>query len=423
MPDQRRPWAPEGLDVPVNAQLPKPMDRRIVAAFQPFADRALAVIDAHKVWIFSAYAAAFLAFSAYFRNTVDYPAYLQQWRVVVQGGDPWATQISLGLNAYGPLHNIYGLLFLAHPKLPRLFGSMLWLAAMWPIVNRIIRAQFSSSRRLFLLAAMLFNPFPWGWVAAFGANDTFVAVFLAFALLALSRGASVAAGVFVALGGLMKFYPVLLIPFLAFDRRRLDAPFLATSLGVFAAGMGAAFAMWGPSIWIPLASAAGRETSLMSIYEFLEASPLSPLRGVAVPTLITQAVFGSILLVVFLIYFQRRGRRIGGMVLGLLSILLGYRLGHFQFYLPLILLIPLTIVVANPERRVATSLLAVLVLASFFPACYEVLGALHRPSWIAVVRENCGLAAAIAEGVAVVAILRSQASAASRLDLAARNAV
>lgn len=350
----------------------------------------LAFLETRLLWLGLAYAGSFLLVSALVPPINDYRAYLLQWQAVAAGQDPWQTPIVLGANAYGPLHNLYGLLFLIQPALPRLFGAGLWLAALWPIVRHIVNAPFAAERRLWLLLAVILNPFLWGWVAVFGSNDAIAAAFLVFAALALDRRASKTAGLCVALAALMKFYPLLVIPFVAYHRRRLDLPFAATALGVFTAGMGVAALLWGTSIFTPLFFAAGREPSQLSIYAFLATSALSPLHGIGVPTHLAQAIFAVVGLAAFGAHVQGRGGQREGLVLGLLVTLTGYQLGHFQFYLPLALLIPLTIAQGVFAPETAKWLLRVLATVSFFATCYLAFGGLVTPPWL-YIRQNCGL--------------------------------
>ena len=257
-------------------------------------ETVLLFCERHRAGFAIAYAGAFLLVAAVVPAANDYRAYLQQWQAVVAGLDPWRTPIPLGINAYGPLHNLYGLLFLLHPALPRVLGAAVWLGALWPVTGHILRAPRDARWRLGLLLAVTLNPFLWGWVAVFGSNDALAAAFLVFAALALGRRASVTAGVCVALAALLKFYPLLVIPFVACDRRRLDLPFAATALGVFVVGMGLAATIWGASIFAPLLFAAGREPSQLSFYAFLATSTLSPLNGVGIPAHLAQALFAVV---------------------------------------------------------------------------------------------------------------------------------
>jgi hypothetical protein len=96
------------------------------------------------------------------------------------------------------------------------------------------------------------------------------------------------------------------------------------------------------------------------------------------------------------------------MVLGLLTVLAAYQLGHFQFYLPLILIIPLAIALTNPTPAVANSLMSVVALVSLFAFCYELFGGLIKPPWL-YIRQNCSLPTVIAEVTAIVAILQGEA--------------
>jgi hypothetical protein len=75
---------------------------------------------------------------------------------------------------------------------------------------------------------------------------------------------------------LLKFFPVVLLPFLALDRGRLRPRFLIVALATIALGLGLSCAFWGNSTLSPLTFAATRRSNCLSIFRYLRGhySPL-----------------------------------------------------------------------------------------------------------------------------------------------------
>ena len=152
----------------------------------------------------------------------DYLYYLFEWYKVRQG-DPWFIVIGpygrLPLNAYGPLFNLLAVLELVNPLAPKLlFAYAYILFCLWQF------KEFAASHRLTgartaALTALFWNPFPWVEIAIRGHFDILVAVFCVGALRARTRGSDFRSGISLALGVLLKFFPVVLLPFLAFETR------------------------------------------------------------------------------------------------------------------------------------------------------------------------------------------------------------
>jgi hypothetical protein len=349
----------------------------------------------------------------------DYEAYTVQWRIVANGLDPWKTwpgiyQTGVGGNMYGPLFNLYGLLSVVDAKLPRLFSTSLWLLALWPVVALIPRSGFALKIRFWLYMATVVNPFPWGWVSVFGINDTIVGALLALAILSRKRGGSAVAGGLFGLAALLKFYPLLLAPFMAVDRRRIDLRFAACVAAVFLTGMACAYVVWGSSIFAPLQSAATRESRDISIYGFLAQSHLSPLDGVGVPLLAIQIVFAVAGLAAFAMHVLNRGTSLDGLVLGYLTIVAAYQLGEHQLYVPLVLILPLYLLLERPEPLVTRRLVLVFAAFSLLGIGFLAFDAYSEPPWI-YIQKNAGLPMFIVNLLAIVA-LATRSSRSSRYD-------
>src|SRR5262249_675356 len=132
------------------------------------------------------------------------------------------------------------------------------------------------------LIALFWNPFPWVEIALYGHFDVLVGLACLGAVRSCARGYDIRSGVSLAAGVLLKYLPIVLLPFLAVGGGRLRPRVLAAALVSIGAGLGLSAWVWGPSTFLPLKLAATRRSTAMSIFWFLRGrySPL-PSIGVA----------------------------------------------------------------------------------------------------------------------------------------------
>src|SRR5262249_24731561 len=83
-------------------------------------------------------------------------------------------------------------------------------------------------------------------------------------------------GIYLAVGVLLKYMPIVILPFFVFSERRFHFRLLSFCLGGVIVGLAVSTLIWGPSTFLPLALAALRQPA-WSIYDVL-ASTHSPLR-------------------------------------------------------------------------------------------------------------------------------------------------
>jgi hypothetical protein len=225
-------------------------------------------------------ALAFLAVTVLTGACHDYYLYLQMWYEVRQWHDPWFIVFGINgetpLNAYGPLFNLLAGLAWVNPLAPKLLFAYAYLVfAISEIKAFTVNGPSSSVARV-VLTLLFWNPFPWVEIAIRGHFDILVGLSCLYAIKALIRGHEVRSGIGLALGVLLKYLPVVLLPFLAFDRGRLRSRFVVTAVASIALGMAISVYLWGPSTFAPLEFAATRSATTMSIFRFLHGrySPL-----------------------------------------------------------------------------------------------------------------------------------------------------
>jgi hypothetical protein len=220
---------------------------------------------------------AFLALTVLSGPRHDYVFQLNIWDTTLRGGDPW--YYALGginpVNAYGPLFNLLAIGAWVNPMAPKLlFAYAYILFAAWLV--RDFRARRHGGLSAIGLMAWLWNPFPWVEIALFGHFDILVGVSCVAAVRARERGRDVASGLWLATGVLLKYMPIVLLPFLALDDGRVRRRLIQVAVVAIALGMAMSCNYWGFSTLRPLSLAANRESCLLSIFRFFRGahSPL-----------------------------------------------------------------------------------------------------------------------------------------------------
>ena len=191
------------------------------------------------------------------------------------------------------------------------------------------------------------------------------------AVLLRLRGNFVATGVVIGAAALVKYYPLLLLPFFALDGKRLHWPVIASGLAVFCVGMAAAVAIWGEGLLDAISYGANRKAKLLSILR-----PLKNLLGdVGIVRWLRE--YNAYLVVsgvaaVFL-YAWRAGRNwLEASVLGYLVMLTLYKVGNQQFYLPwLFMVAALPLVNKRSADRMAIIFLPAVLLLSLYHFGYD----------------------------------------------------
>jgi Glycosyltransferase family 87 len=126
------------------------------------------------------------------------------------------------------------------------------------------------------LGLWLLNPFPWVEIAYFGYFDVLIGAACVAAVHSLINRKEGAAGSYLGLGILLKYMPIVILPFLGFSEGRLHARLASFCVGLVIFGLTVSFLIWGTSTFSPLMFA-GTRYSHWSIYDILD-SAHSPLR-------------------------------------------------------------------------------------------------------------------------------------------------
>ena len=204
--------------------------------------------------------------------------YLDEWMVVLGGHDPWlcGTPRNPTCNSYGPLFNALAPLVWVNPLANKLLFAFSYLAYVIWLIKDLAPRRGLVALSWPWLSLWILNPFPWVEIAYFGYFDVLVALACVAAVHSLISKRDGVSGTYLAVGILLKYMPIVILPFLVFSERRFHFRLLSFCVGVVIFGLVVSTLIWGTSTFLPLALAALRQPA-WSIYDVL-ASAHSPLR-------------------------------------------------------------------------------------------------------------------------------------------------
>jgi hypothetical protein len=292
------------------------------------------------------FAAAFLTVAVISPMRQDYFFYLEIWHHVRQGQDPWFYVFGMDgkapLNAYGPLFNPMAGLAWINPVAPRLLFTYAYILFAISMTQGFADGRTPSVMRALGMLALFWNPFPWVEVAFYGHFDILIGLSCLGAIRAWVRGCDIRSGVCLAAGVLLKYLPIVLLPFLAIDRDR-GRPrirFLAAALATIGSGLVGSCLIWGPSTFLPLRLAATRRATTLSIFLFLRGR-FSPLPRLGIPGNYDELSTPALLLALGGVWWWFRARKPDvetTAVVAVLVLLLFYRVGYPQYQMVLFVL-------------------------------------------------------------------------------------
>jgi hypothetical protein len=225
---------------------------------------------------------AFLACAVWRGINQDYYLYRQMWKEVRLGHDPWFMTFGIlghhPLNAYGPLFNGFAILDGINPLVPKLFFAWSYLVFATWLIKTSGRERKRSILQAMLLLAWFWSPYVWVENANYGHFDVLVGIACVVATQARIERRDVLSGAVLGLGVLLKYLPIVLLPFLVLDGGRTRPRFylFVTACAVILLGLAISEAVWGPSVFRPLLFAAHRDSQYLSIFRYLKGlySPL-----------------------------------------------------------------------------------------------------------------------------------------------------
>ena len=173
---------------------------------------------------------------------------------------------------------------------------------------------------------------------------------------------------------LLKIYPLVLLPFLVLDNRRMNWKLLITALLAIIVGIGLSVALWGEAAGEPLRHGLNRTPENLSIFRYLQGSA-SPFydwpiafHNLSFPAM---ALAGGM---VFVLAQKWRVPAVSGVFAGLMVTLALYKLGNIQYFLVIPFVAGYWFTLRSPQQdwRLSSSLIAIVGLLAGMAVLYEV---------------------------------------------------
>jgi hypothetical protein len=304
----------------------------------------------------------------------DYYFYIQQWKLVLSGTDPWSTS-----NTYGPLHNVFAYLLPISDLAPKIVFSVTLIIANGLLVREIMRVSGVGGVLGAYLLAVPTNFLIISMAFIYGDNDSLVAAFIIFAVVARVRGHLGLAGGILGMAIILKYYPVFLVPLFALEKDRFRLRLIAGAGTVTVVGLAAATFIWGDAFLTAWIVGVRREPNLLSILASLTLTlTIHPSLGeylLRPVEFFNQYNAGMVLLVgiaSIVTAWKLRLHWLEASVIGLVTILLTYKVGHQQFYIPwLFLVASLSLAETASGRRLSAICLPLVLFLSAFQLGYS----------------------------------------------------
>jgi hypothetical protein len=318
----------------------------------------------------------------------DYESYLVSWNYFILGSNPWANEfndVSILSSAYGPLHSIIGYLTLISSFLPKIFFSFCSIVIFYYLTELAKKQKKILNYQDFFFILLIYPLFPLTIINVylFGINDSLIALLIIFACESRKKENFLFTGFFLGFGALIKFYPILFLPFFALcNKKGISLKCLATGISVFLIGMFFSYIIWGNEILNPLFFGADRDPKLLSILKFLDYLNTPSSVGLfnnLINFLISKNSF-FLLLIVFFIFLHGLLAKIEWeyvALIGILLLLASYKVGHPQFYLSWSALLAWVMLSSNKnseKRSFTLRLIPVLVYLGLFQCIYLISG-------------------------------------------------
>jgi Gpi18-like mannosyltransferase len=325
----------------------------------------------------------------------DYKLYIAQWNLVLSHQDPWSTD-----NAYGPLYNLLAYIMKYFGVLaPKYFSIIVWSSFFLFCWYLTLRSRNRFPKIIFLFLFGIANFLVFCMVFLYGSNDSLVSASVGFALLFYLRGKTILPGILFGLAALIKFYPLLLIPFFILDSRKnsFKAGFIASS--IFVLGMVGSFFYWGKSTLHPVMFGIDRGPNLLSILNTIQAHS----KGSGNTAILSFLIHTNVILVVSVLAlclylsYKNEFSTIQGVAISLPIILLSYKEGNVQYYLTWLAVVSILVVDQNfVSQKIIYHSLPFAFFLSIFQFGYELSDTGHyNKGWGTLVRDNCGITATI----------------------------
>jgi hypothetical protein len=283
----------------------------------------------------------------------DYSVYLKMWGTVLHGENPWRTQslTEHERNAYGPLFNLLAPTIRVGNFFPKLlFCSSTWAFGVF-LLALTFRERAPAPKVVGVALLVFLCPFLWIQILRRGEFDIIPGLLTVAAIHFRVRQRDMLSGLALASAFLFKYYPIAILPFLMLDGQRVRLRLGLVAILGSALGLSLSYLYWGGATFDSLLLASSRPSRHYSIFAFLQ-SKLSPLRALTGRnnfdqfSLPAMAVAGCLALI---LCHVRRVPPVPAALIGMLTILMFYKVGYAQYFTVLFLIALYWYAIGQPD--------------------------------------------------------------------------
>ena len=361
--------------------------------------------------ILIAFSAVFLAVTVFSGERRDYTVYVPEWFDVLAGLDPWDFTRGFNENAYGPLFNVLAPVVLINVLANKILFAFLYLVYVIWLIKIVAPTRGLTALSWPLVFLLILNPYPWVEIAYLGYFDILVGLACVAAVYWQLNGKDWIAGASLGLGVLLKFMPIVILPFLAFSGRRVHFRLFISCVGVVVLGFALSILVWGTSTLRPIEFAATRPAE-WSIYALLNSthSPLRLFSDAPNTEWLEKPALSIALFVIFASCMRYRTEPALSATLASLVTLLFYRVGWFNYQMVFFVLVSFWTVWKWQELRSHPILVALLVSYLSFITVADLARLLGIVVDIFYSNMVIILIRCLLSGVLVIALIRFSAS-------------
>ena len=286
---------------------------------------------------------------------LDYSSYMKQWSNIAQGGDPYFfTDGKFTDNAYGPLHSLITLFYMIHPNVPRVLFSFSWLVAVFLLFRSFGRLHLKPWHYATLFISLMLNPFTLK-LFVLGQNDLMTSALFILSFLFMYYGHERVSAWCLAGAILYKFFPIIFIPFMLVDNRKLAEfsfktimnavrwKFLLHLLIPIALLYGLYFLLYGDTVMVPLQFLFERKSTPVAFPYFL-----GSITGSAFVNTNSFAILFVGLVLLFAIYLFRKWDVYLMCIFSLVIVCMLSRVFYFPYMVGLLMLLPFYLYLSPP---------------------------------------------------------------------------
>ena len=341
----------------------------------------------HKVFFFIL-SLVLILISIYGGVRHDYYLYTITWENLNNGEE------NIPYNSYGPVHLLLHLIHKLNFLAPKLLFGFSFILLSYYIFRKILKKDKFILIILFYLTVHC-NFLIISYVYFYGVNDSLVSFFFFISILFFKKKKIIFSSIFISLGFLIKFYPILFVPQYLFQKKKVALKVMLTIcifIFIFLLSFSTIFDY---NLLIePLKFGSVRDPKFASIfaslnYSFPENQFIEFLKKYNTYLVIVLIIAGHIFT------FFKKTDLLYSIIFIYIILLITYKVGHPQFYIPLLVISSYLLTLKDKYLIIFKILIPLIILLSLTSLGYSLTSGydLMRNSdtnlWIKV-RENIG---------------------------------